>query len=55
MMAAEHMTALARIAPLVSSARVSSHIAGIFTMSARWADVPEMREAREHLRSVQPD
>lgn len=55
MMAAEHMTALARIAPLVSSARVSSHIAGILTMSARWADVPEMREAREHLRSVQPD
>jgi transcriptional regulator with XRE-family HTH domain len=53
--AAEHMTTLARIAPMVSSARVNSHIAGLLTMSARWPDVPEMREAREHLLSVQPD
>lgn len=54
-MAAGHMTALARIAPMVSSARVDSHIAGILTMSARWSRVPEMRTAREHLVSVQPD
>jgi predicted XRE-type DNA-binding protein len=55
MMAAAHMAALARIAPMVSSARVDSHIAGVLTLSGRWADVPEMRQAREHLRSVQPD
>ncbi|MGH7515112.1 MAG: helix-turn-helix domain-containing protein [Gemmatimonadales bacterium] len=55
LMAAEHMTALARIAPMVSSARVNSHITGILAMSARWAHVPEMRQAREHLLSVQPD
>jgi hypothetical protein len=54
-LAAEHMATLARIAPMVSSARVNSHIAGLLTMSARWPDVPEMREAREHLLSVQPD
>ena len=53
--AAEHMTALARVAPMVSSARVNSHIAGILAMSARWSDVPEMRQAREHLLSVQPE
>lgn len=53
--AAEHMTALARIAPMVSSARVNAHIAGILAMSGRWSDVPEMRVAREHLQSVQPD
>jgi hypothetical protein len=55
LLAAEHMTALARIAPMVSSARVNSHIAGILRMSGRWAEVPEMRQAREHLLSVQPD
>ncbi|MDN3355716.1 hypothetical protein [Actinomadura sp. DC4] len=53
--AADHMTRLARIAPMVSSARVNSHVAGLLTQSARWKDVPEMREAREHLTSVQPD
>ncbi|GLY88672.1 helix-turn-helix domain-containing protein [Actinoallomurus iriomotensis] len=54
-MAAEHMAALARIAPMVSSARVNAHITGILGMSARWSDVPELRQACEHLRSVQPD
>lgn len=54
-MAAEYMTELARMAPMISSARVDSHIAGILAMSARWAGVPEMRHARRHLRSVQPD
>jgi transcriptional regulator with XRE-family HTH domain len=55
LMAAEHMTALARVAPMVSSARVNSHIMGILAMSARWSDVPELRQAREHLLSVQPE
>jgi hypothetical protein len=55
LMAAEHMTTLARIAPMISSARVDAHIAGILTSSARWSDLPEMRQAREHLQSVQPD
>ncbi|MFB9838656.1 hypothetical protein [Actinoallomurus acaciae] len=55
LMAAEHMAALARISPMVSSARVNAHIAGILGMAARWSDVPELRQAREHLHSVQPD
>ncbi len=53
--AAEHMCALARIAPMVSSARVNSHVSGLLALSARWSGVPEMRQAREHLISVQPD
>jgi transcriptional regulator with XRE-family HTH domain len=53
--AAEHMVALARIVPMVSSARVNAHVEGILTMSGRWSEVPEMRQAREHLLSVQPD
>jgi hypothetical protein len=55
LMAAEHMAVLARIAPMVSSARVNTHIAGILGMSTRWSDVPEVRQASEHLRSVQPE
>jgi transcriptional regulator with XRE-family HTH domain len=51
-MAADRMTALARIAPLVSSVRVNTHIADVYRMSGRWAGLPEMRDAREQLRSV---
>ena len=50
--AAARMTSLARIAPLVSSARVNTHIGEVYRMSGRWAGVPEMRDAREQLRSV---
>jgi transcriptional regulator with XRE-family HTH domain len=51
-MAADRMTALARIAPLVSSVRVNTHIADVYRLSGRWAGLPEMRDAREQLRSV---
>ncbi|MCO5974510.1 hypothetical protein, partial [Actinoallomurus soli] len=51
-MAADRMTALARIAPLISSARVGAHIADVYRLSGRWAGLPEMHDAREHLRSV---
>lgn len=53
LMAAERMIALARIAPMVSSARVNSHITSILAMSGRWSGVAELRRAREHLQSVQ--
>lgn len=53
-LAADRMTALARIVPLVSSARVNNHLAGVYALSGRWAGAPEMREARERLRSVMP-
>jgi transcriptional regulator with XRE-family HTH domain len=51
-MAADRMTALARIAPLISSVRVDSHITDVYRLSGRWAGLPEMRDARDHLRSV---
>lgn len=51
-LAASRMTELARIAPLVSSARVDNHLAGVYTLAGRWASVPELRDAREQLRSV---
>jgi transcriptional regulator with XRE-family HTH domain len=55
LMAAAHMAALARTAPMVSSARVDSHLTRVLTMAGRWTDVPEMRHAREHLHSVLPE
>ena len=51
-MAAERMTELARIAPLVSSARVDDHLAGVYALAGHWPTVPELRDARERLRSV---
>ncbi|GAA4639283.1 hypothetical protein GCM10023196_100320 [Actinoallomurus vinaceus] len=51
-LAAVRMTTLARIAPLVSSARVTTHIESVYRMSGRWAGVPEMRDARDQLHSV---
>jgi transcriptional regulator with XRE-family HTH domain len=51
-LAADRMTTLARIVPLVSSARVNNRLAGVYQMTGRWAGAPEMRDAREQLRSV---
>lgn len=51
-LAAERMTELARVAPLVSSARVDNHLAGVYALAGQWAGVPEMRDAREQLYSV---
>jgi tetratricopeptide (TPR) repeat protein len=50
--AVDHMLSLARFVPLINSPRVEGHVKKIHTMSARWAAVSGMRQAREQLRSV---
>lgn len=51
-LAATKISTLARIAPLVSSARIDGNARKILDRSATWSSVPEMRDAREHLQSV---
>jgi transcriptional regulator with XRE-family HTH domain len=53
-LAADRMLALARLTPLVNSPRIDAHVSEILAMSARWAGVPEMRDARAQLRTVTP-
>jgi transcriptional regulator with XRE-family HTH domain len=53
--AADRMTQLARALPFVASARVNARVTEILQTSEPWARLPEIREAREHLRSVLPD
>lgn len=50
--AAERMHVLARMFPLVTSARLDRQIKEILTASAPWARVPEMRDARDRLRTL---
>lgn len=50
--AAEQMTSLASVVPLVTSARLDKHIRDILAFSAQWDRAPEMRNAIGHLRSV---
>jgi transcriptional regulator with XRE-family HTH domain len=50
--AAEKMLRLARVVPLVTSTRLDKHVTQILKASARWATVPDMRQAREQLTSV---
>jgi transcriptional regulator with XRE-family HTH domain len=50
--AADRMSELARALPFVASARVNQRVREILATSAQWLKVPEIREAREHLRSV---
>jgi hypothetical protein len=52
LMAADRTSALAGVAPLVSSARVDRHVADILASTSRWGRVPEMRDARDLLRAV---
>jgi transcriptional regulator with XRE-family HTH domain len=52
--AADRMLRLARVVPLVSSTRIDGHVTQILGASARWADMPDMRDARDQLRSVAP-
>jgi transcriptional regulator with XRE-family HTH domain len=53
-LAADRMLHLARVVPLVSSTQLDWRVTQILASSARWATVPEMRQAREQLRSVAP-
>lgn len=53
-LAAEKMARLARIVPFVSSTRMDENVANILASSKSWNDVPEMRSAREQLRSIIP-
>lgn len=48
----EGMNALALVAPLLTSRRMSIHIRHILTDTRRWETVPEIRRAREQLREV---
>lgn len=50
--AAERMTALASVAPLVDSPRLCIHERHIYDGTRQWAGVPGVRDAREALREV---
>lgn len=52
--AADQISSLVRIAPLVDSARLDSRLREILAISAPWSKVPEIQRAREQLRSVLP-
>jgi transcriptional regulator with XRE-family HTH domain len=52
--AAAQMHALARISPLITSSHFERKVNEIIAGSARWVSAPEMRDAREQLRAVQP-
>ncbi|WUH96799.1 helix-turn-helix domain-containing protein [Spirillospora sp. NBC_00431] len=50
--AGEQMKALAHMVPLVTSAQVDRRMKEILTFSAQWGSVPEIKSARDELRSV---
>jgi hypothetical protein len=52
--AADRMSALAHVGPLITSSHFDQKVSDIIVASDRWASVPEMRDAREQLRAVQP-
>jgi hypothetical protein len=51
-LAADHMLDLARVVPLVDSRRLDGYVRDVFAESARWATVPEVRDARDHLKHL---
>jgi hypothetical protein len=51
-LAASRMQKFARLAPQVNSPRVDKHVRQVLTMSARWANVADMRDARNQLKVV---
>ncbi|MDX6740665.1 helix-turn-helix transcriptional regulator [Actinocorallia sp. A-T 12471] len=53
LLAAELMMPLARVAPLVSSARLDERLSEISKLSLPWKDVPEVKTMREQLRVLQ--
>jgi hypothetical protein len=51
-LAANHMLALARVAPMVNSGKLDNYLRDVLVESAKWASVPEIRDARQHLKSL---
>jgi transcriptional regulator with XRE-family HTH domain len=51
-LAAEHMLDLARVAPLVNSRWLDGDLREVLAESARWATVPEIRDARGQLKAL---
>ena len=51
-LAANHMLALARVAPLVNSRRLDEYLRHVLAESATWATVPEVRDARNQLKAL---
>ncbi|MCA2175022.1 hypothetical protein LDL08_02375 [Nonomuraea glycinis] len=51
-LAADRIALLTRAVPFVSSARVNKRVADILRESAKWQNIPEVREARQHLAMV---
>jgi transcriptional regulator with XRE-family HTH domain len=53
-LAADRMLALAHVAPLVDSGRLDDYLRNVLAESARWATVPEIRDARKQLKALVP-
>jgi predicted XRE-type DNA-binding protein len=53
-LAADRMRALARVAPLVDSGRLDGYLRAALAESAGWATVPDVRDARDRLKSLVP-
>jgi tetratricopeptide (TPR) repeat protein len=51
-LASDHMLALARVAPLVNSRWLDDDLRDVLAESARWASVPEIRDARNQLKAL---
>jgi hypothetical protein len=53
-LAAHHMQALVRVAPMVNSRRLDDSLRRVLAASAPWAGVPDVRDARNHLKALIP-
>ncbi|HYT90238.1 MAG TPA: hypothetical protein VEL76_16140 [Gemmataceae bacterium] len=53
-LAADRMLALAHVAPLVDSGRLDDYLRNVLAESAKWATVPEIRNARDQLKTLVP-
>ncbi|MEV4397617.1 hypothetical protein [Nonomuraea sp. NPDC049607] len=53
-LAVHHMHSLTRALPFVSSPLVDTRVTEILTATAKWDRIPDVRTAREHLRSMLP-
>src|SRR5918992_187858 len=48
----DSMLALANVAPTVNSRRLDGYLRDVLNETVRWATVPEIRDARDHLKHV---
>jgi transcriptional regulator with XRE-family HTH domain len=53
-LAADRMLALARVAPPVDSGRLDGYLRDVLAESASWTSVPEVRDARDQLKTLVP-